>query len=144
MIFWDSSSVLPLLVTEDCSGAAVELLRADPDMAIWWGTRVECVSALARLEREDILPMAAIAEALRRIGHIESQSWIIEPVEGVKQEAERLLRRHPLRAADALQLAAACVLRAESSLLEFASEDERLATAAFREGFPLRRLRADA
>lgn len=141
MIFWDSSSVLPLLVAEETSASAADLLRTDPAMAIWWATRVECVSALARLERESSLSMEALVQALRRVDRIESGSVVVEPAQSVKNEAQRLLRRYDLRAADALQLAAACVLRDQAGPLDFASEDQRLIAAAFREGFAIRRIR---
>lgn len=50
----------------------------------------------------------------------------------------RLLRLHPLRAADALQLAAALVLAEhDPRTLPFVTLDERLALAAEQEGFEL-------
>lgn len=55
--------------------------------------------------------------------------------EQLKDLAKRLLRVHPLRTADALQLAAALVYRAEGSPLDFVCLDERLCSAAEREGF---------
>jgi len=140
MIFWDSSSVIPLLIREKSSPVATDLLNSDPDMAVWWAIRIECASALARLEREEILTMAAIEEALERLEVVENGSVIVEPVQSVKSEAERLLRRHNLRAANAMQLAAACIFRMEFGPLDFASEDQRLISAAFREGFLVRRI----
>jgi hypothetical protein len=60
------------------------------------------------------------------------------PSEAVRATAQRLLRVHPLRAGDALQLAAA-VVACEHEPLSFAfmSLDERLNEAAQREGFRL-------
>jgi hypothetical protein len=50
--------------------------------------------------------------------------------------AERLLRVHPLRAAESLQLAAAIVAaEREPVTLDLVSLDERLGDAASREGF---------
>jgi predicted nucleic acid-binding protein len=62
----------------------------------------------------------------------------IEPSETVRENAVRFLRVHPLRAADALQLAAA-FLAAERrpSSLEVVTLDDRLAEAARKEGFEL-------
>ena len=58
-------------------------------------------AALARLN--PTLPPQALDEAARR--------WTeVPPIERVRDQASRLLRVHPLRAADALQLAAALVL----------------------------------
>jgi predicted nucleic acid-binding protein len=52
--------------------------------------------------------------------------------------ATRLLRVHPLRAADALQLAAAIIAAEDDPRsLPFVTLDDRLALAAEREGFPV-------
>jgi hypothetical protein len=60
----------------------------------------------------------------------------ISPSELVRRTARRLLRLHPLRAADALQLAAANVAgENDPSTLELVTVDGRLADAARREGF---------
>jgi hypothetical protein len=54
----------------------------------------------------------------------------------VDRRARRLLAAHPLRAADALQLAAALVACDErSDMLAFVTLDDRLAKAARRGGF---------
>ena len=58
------------------------------------------------------------------------------PGERLREVAERMLRVHPLRAADALQLAAALVWsRDRPDGRVFVSCDERLRDAAGREGF---------
>ena len=60
---------------------------------------------------------------------------------GVRTFAVRLLRTHPLRAADALQLAAALALRqAGLAGLSFLTADARLAEAAEIEGLSVLRL----
>lgn len=60
----------------------------------------------------------------------------ILPAEPIRTTAERLLRVHPLRAADSLQLAAAIIAaEREPTTLEFVSLDDRLGEAASREGF---------
>jgi hypothetical protein len=54
----------------------------------------------------------------------------------VRRTAERLLRTHPLRAADSLQLAAALIAADhDPSNLEIVCLDARLTSAARREGF---------
>jgi hypothetical protein len=108
----------------------------DPAMFVWWGSEVECVSALARLEREDALAETAMIAALQRLGSL-AEAWNeVQPVAAVRVTARRLLRVHPLRAANALQLAAA-VVAAEGipASLDLVTLDERLAAAARREGF---------
>jgi predicted nucleic acid-binding protein len=60
----------------------------------------------------------------------------VQPVRGVRTTAIRLLRVHPLRTADAFQLAAA-IVAAENhpASLQFVTLDDRLGQAAEREGF---------
>jgi hypothetical protein len=60
----------------------------------------------------------------------------IDLVGAVSLRAKRLLARHTLRAADALQLAAALLAADDDpQRLEFVTLDERLAEAARLEGF---------
>jgi predicted nucleic acid-binding protein len=60
----------------------------------------------------------------------------VQPVTAVRQTAIRLLRVHPLRTADALQLGAAIVAAEDHpATLPLGTLDERLAQAAEREGF---------
>ena len=60
----------------------------------------------------------------------------VQPAKKVRQRAERLLRVHSLRAADALQLSSALVWAEESpSGLFFVCLDVNLREAAFKEGF---------
>ena len=69
-----------------------------------------------------------------------SRLWIeIAPTWEIQQLARRLLRVHPLRAADALQLAAAVsilgnTLSDNAAVLDFVSFDQRLNDAARKEG----------
>ncbi len=63
--------------------------------------------------------------------------WLeVAPVEEVRQRAVRLLRFHRLRGADALQLAAALTVASDvPETLDLVCSDDRLSTAARREGF---------
>lgn len=63
------------------------------------------------------------------------RSLEILPSNAVRDEAARLFRRHSLRAADALQLAAAIVWAGPARGAEFVTRDERLALVARLEGF---------
>lgn len=134
MRFWDSSAIVPLLVPQPATKSVEALLNADPTMLVWWGTSVECVSALARLERERSLSPDDVGMAQRRL-HALAQGWHeIQPHVKVRANAERLLRVHPLRAADALQLAAALeVADTTATSVELVCLDRRLAEAAARE-----------
>lgn len=138
MKFWDASAVVPLLVFEDATPRMQLLARGDPDMLVWWGSQIECVSALARRQREDALNAAGIASASERLKRLADRWHEIEPSEIVRESATRFLRVHPLRAADALQLAAAFVAAEHRPpSLQFVTLDERLAEAARKEGFAI-------
>jgi uncharacterized protein len=136
--FWDASAIVPLLVAESTTQSLQALARRDSDMLVWWGSQVECVSALARLERGASLDRKGSVLALDRLKQLADGWHEIEPSEIIRENALRFLRVHPLRAADALQLAAA-FLAAERrpSSLELVTLDERLAEAARKEGFEL-------
>ncbi len=136
MKFWDSSAVLPLLVPEERSAALIDLFRDDPAAAVWWATPVECASALARLERERRVTEAGWQAATERL-RAAARGWTeVPPIDKVRDQATRLLRLHSLRAADALQLAAALVLADfEPRTLPLVTLDLQLAAAARREGF---------
>jgi predicted nucleic acid-binding protein len=129
---------VPLILKEPETASMTTTYSQDPDLIVWWGTPIECMSALARRERENGLTSASIQEALERLAHLSSRWSMIQPGDAVKELAMRLLRVHPLRATDGLQLAAA-ILAAEHkpSSLGFVSLDARLALAAQRESFPL-------
>ncbi len=138
MRFWDSSAIVPLLVSERSSTAVMGEYELDPEIVAWWATEVECVSALTRLEREGSLPPASMTESLRRLRAL-ARAWReVQPVTAVRETAIRLLRVHSLRTADSLQLAAAIVAaEGQPASLALVTLDERLAQAAEREGFAI-------
>ncbi len=138
MIFWDTSAVVPLLVSEPSSAVMLRVLRDQPDVIVWWGTLVECQSALCRREREGALGAEQADQARARLHQLQAAWSEVLPVSAVRTHAGLLLRRHPLRAADALQLAAALVAsEGHPEGLRVLTLDERLAQAARGEGFPL-------
>ena len=136
MKYWDSSALVALVVDEPRSAERRATIRRDPVIVTWWGSRVECASALNRLDRERRFVGDGLDRSLDQLGLL-SASWLeVEPLEQVRRRAMRLLRVHPLRAADALQLAAALVAAGEDpERLDLVSGDERLSVAARREGF---------
>ena len=136
MKFWDASAVVPLLVFEESSEPILDLLERDKAMIVWWGTPVECVSAIARRERERALSVADATTALERLQSLAVAWHAVQALEPVRRTAQRLLRVHPLHSADGLQLAAAIhAAEQEPSTLDFVCLDERLNEAASREGF---------
>lgn len=138
MKFWDASAIVPLLVAEQSTRALQAICSKDSTMLVWWGSEVECVSALARLERDGALDAVAMTTAIKRLRQLAASWHEVDPGDAVRETATRFLRVHALRAADALQLAAAFVAaERRPSSLEFVTLDERLANAAQKEGFSL-------
>ena len=136
MRFWDSSAVVPLCVAEPHSARIRVLLQGDSALAVWWATRTECLSALARRMREGGLTAAGYRAAQRVLMAL-AETWVeVLPSEMVRTTAERLLAVHPLRAADAFQLGAAlawCGGAAPGHSV--VTLDGRVRDAAGREGF---------
>lgn len=138
MRFWDTSAVVPLLAKEAGTSMATSILEEDHEIVVWWGTRVECVSALARYARDQGMGSAELTRAHERLAGLANRWWEISPSELLRSTAERIVRTHPLRAADALQVAAALVASdGQPASLPFASFDVRQRDAARREGFPV-------
>ena len=138
MRFWDTSAIVPLLAEESGTAAATAEFARDPSMIVWWGTSVECVSAIARRERQGGLAAQDVVTATRRLADVGASWQEIQPAVRLRQTAERLLRTHTLRAADALQLAAAIIAADDDPhSLAFVTFDDRLARAAERQGFPV-------
>lgn len=136
MKFWDSSAIVPLLAEEPTTTSVLGVYKEDPLVFVWWGTEVECVSALARLERQGSMSPISVTAALQRLRALKSRWQEVQPVEDIKETAKRLLRAHNLRAADSLQLAAAIVVSEHRpSSVDFVCLDERLTVTAQREGF---------
>jgi len=135
-MLWDSSAIVPVLIAETRSPEMVALLRTDRAAAMWWGSPVECQSALHRRRRDRILSAAALGEALARLERLAQDIDMVAPTNRVRERASRVLAAHPVRAADALQLAAALVWSDEAPAGEtFVCLDERLRGAARQEGF---------
>lgn len=136
MRFWDSSAVVPLLIEERTSKACRAALRADPSMLVWCFTRTEVLSAVHREHRAARLDAAAVRAAESRLDKLSVRWSEVDAVVETRDVAERLLRTHPLRCADSLQLAAALVAhdgRPKGHV--FVVRDQLLAEAAEREGF---------
>jgi hypothetical protein len=136
--FWDASAVVPLLLIEPMSGRLAAYLKEMPGMALWCGTRLECLSALSRRRREGALNSAEVGAARKTLADLGREALVVEPLPDVWDRAERLLEVHPLNAADALQLSSAlawCQERPQGRV--FICLDGKLREAARREGFRL-------
>jgi predicted nucleic acid-binding protein len=136
MRFWDTSALVPLLVEEPLSAPCRRLLRADRSIAVWTLTRLEMASAVHRKRRANELAATDARAALGWIDRLAERWTEVDLTSAVRERAERLLGLHPLRAADALQLAAALQLyRDQPRGRSFVTVDDELAAAAEREGF---------
>ncbi|MBA3884709.1 MAG: PIN domain-containing protein [Acidobacteria bacterium] len=139
--FWDTSAVVPLCCHQTQTGPAVRLARQHPRQVAWWTTAVEATSAFNRLHRERALTAAGITQALARLDYLRRRWHEVLPTDDVRGRAERLPGTHALRAADALQLAAALVWCSDRPRgRHLVASDGRLADAARAEGFTLVRI----
>jgi predicted nucleic acid-binding protein len=133
--FWDSSALVLLCVQQQATHIA-ETLSRKYEVVVWWAAPVEICSAFSRLARMGQLSVAGQVQA-REVLHRLRVKWReIAPAARVRDHAEQLLDRFPLKAADALQLAAAmawCGGRPRSRV--FLSGDAQLLEAASQLGF---------
>ncbi len=133
--FWDSSALVPLCVRGQASPVAAKLVRQHP-IVVWWSTPVEMRSAFERLLRMEQLTHAEHAGAGKRLDRLRKSWREMQPCDAVRSEAEVLLARFPLKAADALQLAAALAwARGRPKSRAFISADAQLLDAARQLGF---------
>ena len=135
-MFWDSSALVPILLPEPRSAEMVSLASLGEVTVVWWASPVECRSAIHRRHRETPIPRSILDTALERLQSFFQYADTVPASEEVRSRAGRLLAVHPLRAADALQLAAALVACEEEPIGEkLVALDQRLREAAIREGF---------
>lgn len=136
MRFWDTSALIPLFVQEPRSETVQHIVQDDGDMVVWWATSIECASAAARARREGKLSTEQESVIRVRVDRA-AECWNeIVPSDEARTLARRLLLRHPLRAADALQLAAALIwVGHKPEDCSFICLDRRLREAAQAEGF---------
>jgi len=138
MRFWDSSAIVPLLVLEKETEQCVRAFQSDREVMVWTMSKVEVFSALCRRLREGSLKEDVFDSAKKRMNDFFDMASEVISVPKVKDRAQRLLQVHPLRAADAMQLASVLVATQEDpSKAPMMSFDERLIQAAKREGFTL-------
>lgn len=137
MKYWDSSALVSIVVEEPRTRLLRTMRQDDPEQTVWCLSEVEIAAALARREREgaDAGPIETAREDLSKL----VRRWRpVTAVESVRARALRLVRTHSLRAADALQLAAALVASDDKPEgMPFVCLDDRLRDAARREGFPV-------
>ena len=106
--FWDTSALVPLCVQQKPSGAVRQLLKQH-EIAVWWATPVEMRSAFERLLRMGQLTVSENAAAGARLEKLRRGWRELQPTEALRSQAETFLMSYALKAADALQLAAAWI-----------------------------------
>jgi predicted nucleic acid-binding protein len=121
---------------QDGAAGLQRLLKEYPPV-IWWNSPVEVSSALERLRRRGELGLEEYEAAQQRAAMM--QTWIeIPPIDELRELAKTCLARHDLRAADALQLAAAITwCRQRPAGRPFLCRDRRLLASARAEGFSI-------
>jgi predicted nucleic acid-binding protein len=135
--FWDSSALIPLCVSQPQTAKAKSLYESY-GIAAWWATQVEMMSGLTRLDRSGQITHDRFLIG-KQIAREIVQEWdSISSTASIATDACSLLELHPLRAADALQLAAAlewCEGKPKGEV--FLTFDNRLREAAALAGFTL-------
>jgi predicted nucleic acid-binding protein len=106
---------------------------------VWWAAPVEIRGSFARLLRMGQLTSNQHVGAQVRLERLRSQWREIAPNPSLRDQAERLLDRFPLKAADALQLAAALAWTSGRPRT-FISGDAQLLDAAAQLGFKATKL----
>jgi predicted nucleic acid-binding protein len=98
-------------------------------------SEVEIASALVRREREGAFTTNERDRALASLAEDFAALIVVEFTADIASQARSLLLQHRLRAGDALQLASCLYLQREiGEPVSFVAFDERLTTAARREG----------
>ena len=138
-MFWDASAVIPLVFPDSRSDDIGVVSTMPSDLVMWWGTPVECHAAAYRRHREGKATTGDVRAGLQRLRELTADALVVRPDDVLRARAERLLAAHPLRAADALQLAAALTWSEDQPWNEkFVCLDKRLRDAARKEGFSVR------
>jgi predicted nucleic acid-binding protein len=134
--FWDTSALVALSLKEARSTPLRNIAAEDGAIVVWWVTLVECYSAFARLRRDNILTRAQEDQVRQGVARLAAGWTEVQPSHTIRETAARALLLHPLRAADALHLAAGLFWAdGRPAGQHFVSLDGRLREAAQREGF---------
>jgi len=132
--YWDASALVALCVAEEATDALRPLVAEG--IVTWSVSAVEVASAIERRTREGALAVTGRTAARTALSELTAAWTEIAALGPVRERALRLVATHPLRAADAMQLAAALVaIMDRPSGHAFVCTDVRLREAAAREGF---------
>ncbi len=87
MKFWDASALIPLCLQERESPSLKKLVQADQSIVAWWASPIECLSALARLRREEALGLEEEGQAQAVLRALMAGWTEVEPSEAVRDQA---------------------------------------------------------
>jgi len=133
MRYFDASALTKRYVREPGSIKVRRLLSSDA-AATSRLSLVEIASALMRRFREGVLSEAKRESALAMLNADLTAMLVVEVTPAIVTRAQALLRRHPLRAGDAVQLASCLALRDElEASITLVAFDDRLSAAARKE-----------
>lgn len=134
--FWDTSAIVPLICYQSSTKAAHDVRRRFNISIVWWATAVEVHSSVNRLQRESALSPEEAEKALLDWEKLNGRAGRIMPDDDLLRLAVSMIGSYNLRAADALQLAAALVWCNERPRdRPFVCADNRLSEAADKAGF---------
>lgn len=137
ILYCDTSALIKLYLSEEASDLMLAEARAASVLAVCRITWAEAMAALARRAREVPADTALIEQARLRL----QTHWTRYAIVEVNQPLVELAGEHAdtfaLRGYDSVQLAAACVLKAQAGeVVRFACFDKRLRKAARVLGMP--------
>jgi uncharacterized protein len=127
-------------VRDPASEKVEPLLQRDPELAFWWGAPLDWWEALLAAQRQGRISAAGLQKAKEVLDHLRARAFEVQPTEELRARALRILSVHAsvhtLRAAEALELAAALVwCRERTHGAGFVSLHPPLRLAAALEGF---------
>ena len=145
VFFWDSSALVKRYIVERGTPWVREITGTIARNALIVAriTWVEMQSALARRYREGSLTAEQIAGSTRALRYDwDAQYLVVDLDQPLADLAGQLVRKHSLRAYDAVQMASALRVQpsfadARSAVLTFVAADDRLLAAAEAEGLQI-------
>ena len=138
MRFWDTSALVPVMISEAQTAGMRALLHADNDILTADIAVIEVASAIWRRRHDGEWSAATLGGAESNFAELTRHWRTIPSSEETTEAALDLLSRHRLRTLDAIQLATAIAFSGRDRTLPIVTLDNRLTSAARAEGFPTR------
>ncbi len=136
ILFLDTSALVKLYIAEPGS-EAMRRRVSNKLIAVSQLAYAEAHATFARRQREDLLTADELQLLIANFEH----DWQTVPQIPISEQVLALVpdlcRDHPLRGADALQLAAALMVHRQGVEVHFATNDQRLLDAAEAEGLAM-------